>query len=331
MRAWIALAGSGYAFVVLLLSAVHVLAPQRSGILALSEVGAPFLFLLLLPLVPVALGYIAPRKRSWRRLLRVSLVACLAVAAVRFGPVWLSVPASAAGSPRISVTSWNVESGEAAPSAVVAVLRAAPEGIVALVELSKSQADAIRADDQLIRRFPYAELFPRDGSLGMGLLSSYPIVDSGRIADDPPLIWAHLDLGGGQTLGVVAAHPLPATMRPPLDYDASERDAQILAVRSIVDGMLGGPNPLVLAGDFNVTDREPGYGDLSRGLIDAHLEAGFGPGSTWRPDPIKWLPFGVLRIDMVFGGNGARPIAVAVDCTPRGSDHCLVQAELRLE
>jgi endonuclease/exonuclease/phosphatase (EEP) superfamily protein YafD len=115
-----------------------------------------------------------------------------------------------------------------------------------------------------------------------------------------------------------------------VDYNATPRDAQILTLRRTVDLLLAGGQPLILAGDFNVTDREPAYGDLARGLLDAHLEVGLGPGSTWRPNEIKWLPLGVARIDMVFGGNGVRPVSMTVDCTPRGSDHCLIRASMAL-
>ena len=209
-------------------------------------------------------------------------------------------------------------------------------GVVGLVELARPDADPIRADADIRARFPYQLLYPRDGSLGMGLLSSYPILESGRITDDPPVVWARLDLGGGRTLHVVVAHPLPATWHTlgplpiPVDFDATPRDTQIRTLRGTVDRLLADGQPLILAGDFNVTDREPAYADLAGGLLDAHLEVGLGPGSTWRPDEIKWLPLGVVRIDMAFGGNGVRPVSMAVDCTPRGSDHCLIRASMAL-
>jgi endonuclease/exonuclease/phosphatase (EEP) superfamily protein YafD len=170
----------------------------------------------------------------------------------------------------------------------------------------------------------------------MGLLSSYPILESGQIAEDPPVIWARLDVGGARPLSVIAAHPLPGSMGSlgplplPFDYDVGGRDAQIRTIRSLTERLLALGDPLILAGDFNVTDREPAYADLASGLLDAHLEVGLGPGSTWRPDAIKWLPLGFLRIDMVLAGNAARPVSSGVDCTLRGSDHCVVEALIAL-
>ena len=77
------------------------------------------------------------------------------------------------------------------------------------------------------------------------------------------------------------------------------------SIRSSASG-----TPLVLLGDFNTVDREVGYGELSAGLTDAQHAVGLGPGLTWRPEEIQWLPFGLLRIDDVFSANGLRPLSV---------------------
>lgn len=343
MRVWLCVFGSAWAVAVLTLSAVTAISPQRNGLLALAEIGAPFLLLSLLPFaVPAVwpLPLSRARVRRWVRVLRLCLVVALGVAVVRFGSVWVSIPprsadADAIGT-RVGVTSWNLETGQADPEAVIQQLRQAPKGVVGLVELAPANANPIRADDAVRALFPYQLLFPSDGSLGMGLLSSYPILESGRVKEDPPIIWARLDLGEGRTLSVVAAHPLPAqwhtlgSLPIPVDFDATTRDAQIRTLRETVDRLLVAGRPLILAGDFNVTDREPAYADLSRGLLDAHLETGLGPGSTWRPDEIKWLPLGIIRIDMAFGGNGVRPVSMAVDCTPHGSDHCFIRVSMAL-
>ena len=88
--------------------------------------------------------------------------------------------------------------------------------------------------------------------------------------------------------------------------------------------------PILLLGDFNTTDGEPIYADLASGMADVQRAVGWGPGSTWRIDAVKWLPFGLLRIDMVFAGNGVVPESITPDCAPRGSDHCIVRATVTL-
>lgn len=85
---------------------------------------------------------------------------------------------------------------------------------------------------------------------------------------------------------------------------------------------------MLVLGDLNVTDREPGYVEFSVALRDAHLEVGLGPGSTWRPGRLADLPLGVLRIDYVLTGGAARPLSIAADCMPDGGDHCLLEATI---
>lgn len=167
----------------------------------------------------------------------------------------------------------------------------------------------------------------------MALLSRYPISDQEALAD-PPAIRALLDVEG-ERIAVVAAHPLPARiatvtpLRLPIDFDASQRDDSIAAVRAFLDGASPADHRLLL-GDFNVTDREPAYRDLSMGLVDAHAEVGQGTGSSWRPARLKHLALGIVRIDFVFSSPGLRPTSISTDCTPRGSDHCLIVASLRV-
>jgi vancomycin resistance protein VanJ len=81
---------------------------------------------------------------------------------------------------------------------------------------------------------------------------------------------------------------------------------------------------VLVLGDYNVTDREPAYQTLARGLHDAHLEVGWGSGASWRPERFKGMPFGLLRIDYLFSAGGLSPVSITTDCTPRGGDHCLV-------
>lgn len=339
MRAWLTAAGICWVALVVLVGSATAVAPVRHGPLALAEIGLPFLLLSTLLFVPLAALRQRPGAAWPRRLtsaLRLALVAAAALAIVRLGPVWVSGPPSGLPEERLQLLSWNVESGQVDPAELLQQVAQAPRGVIVLVELSKADGTRLSGDAAVTARFPNQLLYPRDGSLGMGLLSSYPVLESGRRPESPAIIWARLDLGAGRSAVVIGAHPVPGDIRTfgslqiPLDYDATTRDADIRTLRSSVDTFLARGEPLLLAGDFNVTDREPAYADLAAGLLDAHLEVGLGPGSTWRPDPVKWLPLGLMRIDMVFAGNGARPVSMTADCTPRGSDHCLVRATLAL-
>jgi endonuclease/exonuclease/phosphatase family metal-dependent hydrolase len=150
------------------------------------------------------------------------------------------------------------------------------------------------------------------------------------------MLVARLETGDGPEPVVVVAHPVPAAFDWDPDgprlagYDPSHRDRQLAAIRDAIEPWVQDGDPIILLGDFNVVDRELGYADLASGLVDAQRAVGLGTGLTWRPPELEWLPFGLLRIDMVFSANGVRPLRIDVDCTPRGSDHCIVRATLEL-
>jgi vancomycin resistance protein VanJ len=309
------------------LSVINLAAPARIGPLALSQIVSPHLFAPIIVILPVMLTL---GSRRWQLAV---VVAAAVIGALRFGPGLVSLPAARdLGGFDVQVLSWNLETSLGVrPEAVVDQLRASEAGIVALQEVSPAVADAIEADAMIRELFPYRVLRPDDGVLGMALLSRYPISDQ-EVLTDPPAIRALLDVEG-ERIVVVAGHPLPARiatvtpLRLPIGFDATERDASITVVRRLLDDA-GPAEHQLLLGDFNVTDREPAYRDLAVGLVDAHAEVGQGTGSSWRPARLKHLPLGIVRIDFVFSSPGLRPTSVSTDCTPRGSDHCLIKASL---
>jgi endonuclease/exonuclease/phosphatase (EEP) superfamily protein YafD len=335
IRTLVTLAGVALAVGLVVVTIVNIVAPQRDGILALSQILAPYLFLLL---VPFLLLLTTPRLPG--RLLRWTTLVAAIVFLIRFVPVWValpgSAPAAASGAPRISVASWNLELGQPADAVVVDAIKALDADVMGLVELTPWNADAIAADPVLRKRYRTLELRPTEGSLGIGLLSRLPPIGEPRKYGDPPVLVQQLDAGNGRTLTVVVAHPLPGQIQAtaddtlPIGYDSTSRDRHLAQVRGIVDPILASGEPLLLIGDFNVVDREPAYDDLVRGLIDAQRAVGLGPGHTWRPDRLEWLPFGLLRIDYLFSANGVTPVSISPDCTPRSSDHCLLSGVMAL-
>ena len=316
--------------VILGLSVVDLIAPQRNGLLALADVMAPLLFLGLLVFLPLCL-----LRGAHARLLRVLIVVCAGVFMVRFLPGAVALPRAAdpAALP-VHATTWNLELGRADPGVVVETIRAMPAGIIGLVELTHAHSDPIAADPAIRLKFPFQVLKPRGGSTGLGLLSSWPIQDGWTFGFEPPILSATVTPEDGRSMAVVVGHPLPGRFGPGSSglptYDATGRDRAINQVRQAVDPILAAGIPLLLLGDFNVVDREVGYGDLSAGLVDAQHAVGLGPGLTWRPPAIEWLPFALLRIDAVFTANGLGPLDIGQDCTPRGSDHCILHATLEL-
>ncbi len=315
---------------VLALSAINLVAPQRNGILALTQVFAPYLFLGLLVFLPLCL-----LRRRGIGMLRLLMLACLVVFVLRFAPGTVAMPRAAdPGALQVPVTTWNLELGQADPAVVVDTISSMPAGLVGLEELTQAHADPIATDPAIRIRFPYQVLKPRAGSTGLGLLSSWPIETGWTFGYEPPILSATVTPEDGHPMAVVVAHPLPGSFgrgRFGLPtYDASGRDRDIGVLRQTIDPILAAGTPLALFGDFNTVDREVGYSELAAGLIDAQHAVGLGPGLTWRPPEIEWLPFGLLRIDHVYSANGLVPLDIEPDCAPRGSDHCIVRVTLQL-
>lgn len=317
-----------YSALVLALTVVHVVAPQRSGPLALTQVFEPHSYLPLVALLPLAAW-----RLGTRALVTVAVVALVGLA--RFGPGMVSLPQSAlAGESVVEVASWNLYQEHVESTLLVDVLLAADADIVGLQELQPSDVRAIEQSAELTERYPHRILRPNGGVRGMGLLSAFPLTerDAGR---DPPFVLADVALPDGRTMAALNGHPLPPRMGlmggvPPTSYDTSERDAHIAQLRALVQPNLEAGDPVLVIGDFNVTDREPAYWDLAAGLKDAHLETGLGTGSTLRPYHLAGGPLAVLRIDYVLTGGSARPISSSVDCVPGGGDHCLVRATVAI-
>ena len=91
----------------------------------------------------------------------------------------------------------------------------------------------------------------------------------------------------------------------------------------------GDPASSVVVGDFNAATTEPGFRAFD-GLLDAHAEAGVGPGFTWRPSSLEGLGLGFLRIDHVLTGAALRPTADRRGLPRLAGDHCRLYVTLEV-
>jgi endonuclease/exonuclease/phosphatase (EEP) superfamily protein YafD len=254
----------------------------------------------------------------------------LIFAIIAFGSEWVSEPRGRA--PDLTVWSWNLERGARSPAALIEALRSSTADVIALQELEPDHAGAIEADSVLLGRYPYRELAPDDGYLGIGLLSRYPLSDVERWRD-PAGISASVDAPEGE-VSMINAHPLPGRISTvlglPVGFDPSVRDADIARVRERVDAALARSERVLVVGDYNTSPTEPAYDVLAAGLRDAHVEVGQGPGWTWRPSRLEALPLGLLRIDLALIGPSLEPVSSRVDCSLPG-DHCRLVVELSID
>jgi endonuclease/exonuclease/phosphatase family metal-dependent hydrolase len=308
---------------------VHLFVPQRSGVLALTEVLEPFIVLTALVLVPLAL--------VGRERVGVAVVVVLLVTlGVRYAPgVLAHYPGEPPGN--LTVTAWNVEAGDYGGQRVLEGLAGTTSDLVGLEEFQPDMANALETDPTFAAAYPYRALYPNSIVLGVGLLSRYPILEQSSTvtdvaradASEPPYLRAVVVLLAGERLVVYVVHPLPGRIQTafgiPFALDTTKRDQDLATIRTAIDTDLSAGRAVLVMGDINTTTREPAFADFSKNLIDARY-AGPWPGLTWRWDPLKSLvPFGLLRIDYVL--TNMTPVDYSVRCTNL-SDHCIVSAGL---
>jgi endonuclease/exonuclease/phosphatase family metal-dependent hydrolase len=175
---------------------------------------------------------------------------------------------------------------------------------------------------------------PHSGAWGLAILSRYPV--SVVSSMEYP---ACLDLLVSTPQGrvhVIAAHPTHAVIptitsaRIPVGYDPSLRDGYIATIRTHIDSAIAAGDRVLVLGDFNTTPSEAEYRVLAAGLRDTHVEVGEGPGWTWRPSRIDFLPFGFLRIDLQLTAGAIRPASTSVDCSLPG-DHCRLFGDYEID
>ena len=293
---------------------VRTLIQFRTGPFAYVTIFEPHLFGLLALLAIVLL---------WaRRPIPAAIVAvALLVGVVRVGSEWISLPVETSPDDLVVIT-WNLHIGSRPPDeSVAALLRDDLEAdVVALQELTDDVAATIEADPAVDERYPYWLLYPTNNTLGMGVLSRYPL------AGPHPFVvrrawrsWSKRRVPRSRSSTRIRRRRDSRrwSLRPraprPRDRPCSRSDRRRTGARRSV----------IVVGDYNVTPTEPAYRDLVEGLRDVHTDAGLGPGWTWRPKRVEPLGIGVLRIDYVFAGPGLEPVSSSVRCPPTG-DHCLV-------
>lgn len=292
---------------------------------ALPGIVAPFLFLPLLILVPLAVWV---RSRRYR----LSVGALVLVFAASYGGLFLPrapISADPDATPLRVMTFNHLYLNRDLEDIKAAILRGDAD-IVALQELTLEVAEALRRD--LRGRYPHMDLRPALEATrtdGIGLLSRFPLADirydeayggqrvTVRVGErEVALINLHLNLPFGER----------ASDRF-LAYSARRRDPQLRALERAITSHTG---PFIVVGDFNLSDREPDYRRLERLMTDVYrrTRTGFGftfPAlGTFRGVPVPPL----VRLDYVWV-RGLEPVSAARDCRS-GSDHCLVVADVRL-
>ena len=292
---------------------------------AVSSIFAAQWFWPLAVLIPLA-----ARSRDWWLRLGVTLPGALFIGL--FWRRFLPRPQPNVVGRRLRVATYNICFLNQNPAAVAAAICALDADIVALQELTPHIAAGI--ERELSERYPFRALLPAERQHGLGLLSRWPILASSH---KPEYRGQHslIDIEG-VPLTLINVHPTIADIRwrtiigklsVLVGYGPGKRAGQIAA---LAQSLATTETDVVLAGDFNTSDREPMYRLIAQQVHDTFGEVGNGFGFTFptnfRSGLLRLLR-PLVRIDYIWYRGQLTPAQAQVVRANGGSDHCIVVAD----
>lgn len=318
---------------------LHALFGDRWSLLFLLSSFAPYWFAPL-PII-FAMAIVTRRREIW-----IGFVASIALGAWMYGGLFLpkSLPASP-NDATLTVMTYNMLGLNNQPNTIVTTIRASNADLIAIQEFNPFAADAIR--NELIEEYPYQILAPTWNVSGMGILSRYPIRATGETL---PGEW----VGSTQVVTIewretqiviLNVHPMPTNFglsdyffdADQVEWTIRERERDVQVIANFVAAQ---NKPVVVLGDFNLTDTSGAYQIITRSFTDAWREAGWGLGHTF-PAPNSAgesriaiagipLPTWLVRIDYVFHSHHWRAASAQIGQWDGVSDHRPVIAKLVL-
>ena len=320
-----------YSVVLLILALLWSLSNFQPWWLALTDIFAPYLFIPLVLLIPLALLM----RSVW---LRFSVLAATIVFIAAIGSYLLpSAPEQTYTEATLRVVTFNQLYANRDVDGIITAIRLQDADVVALQELSTAVTQA--AQEQLINEYPYQLMSPAERDLGLGLLSRYPFQ---VVPLDRGFMGQHVVVDvNGQLITVMNAHLSAPSIHTtnleqipeiPIirDYNTSRRSAELPGLLGMIDQIEG---PLIVAGDLNLSDREHGYTQLAERLQDTYRSTNYGFGFTFPNDLTVrgiTIPVPLIRIDYIWSSHHLTPLNTWVECDNGGSDHCMVIADMQV-
>jgi vancomycin resistance protein VanJ len=263
-----------------------------------------------------------------RRLALLSVVPLVGLALV-YGPYLLprSGVASADSGQELVVLTFNLKGATRSLDVVEAIIREADADVVGLQELSREAAEYL--ERELSDLYAYSALYPQENSIrGQGVLSRLAIRDDMYWPNERRLLGnQRLELAMPET--VIVFYNVHAT--PPFSFswgvNAAAHDA---ALSEVIDRVQDETLPVIVVGDFNMTDQFPAYSRLTAelGLVDTFRAAGRpGFGFTF-PSNLPVPP--LLRLDYIFHDSRFATSDAHVYGRSGPADHLPVLARLWL-
>jgi endonuclease/exonuclease/phosphatase (EEP) superfamily protein YafD len=286
-----------------------------------------FLELLLLPALLLFAVFLVLRQRRSTLALAPAVVAFL----ISYGPFLLPRQGKAVSpSATLTIMSFNLEAPDTQEAAALAqIIAAANADVVAVQELSPEAAAQFRT--LLAARYPYQALHPQQQDhSGQGVLSRFPLQhDEYWRYDEIAGALGHQRVEltiGRQQVVLYNSHVVPpVTLAPTLRPAAHIRALNNLLLRIESDS-----GPMLISGDFNMTDQFHGYRELNQRFSDAYRAVGaVGFGFTYPDNGIPFVP-PLLRLDYVFYDDAFTGISARVWPDSGPSDHLPLVAMLSL-
>jgi vancomycin resistance protein VanJ len=304
---------------------------DRFTIIALINYLAVYLFF---PLLLVVFAALACRKLRLGFGFLLGMLAFLWLWGAQFTPRILG---TLSDEPTLTVMTYNVLAWHEFTEPILKTIRAENPDILLLQELNWNLARTLETD--LGNLYPYQILEPMNAPNGIGVISKYPIQDSGK---NLPSHWMGgpqvLDLDwNGQTITLVNFHMFPTSSIMP--FDQVERSLRLREQEArLLDDLARRSDSVIMAGDANSSPLSSAYQIITSELHDAFREAGFGLGHTFpgskipesdRPHIGDWyVPPWLVRIDYVFHSNDWVTISARTARIDEVSDHRGVIVEL---
>jgi endonuclease/exonuclease/phosphatase (EEP) superfamily protein YafD len=281
----------------------------------------PWLYLPFIILLP---GILLLRRT---RLMLIIVAIPITLFCLTYGRLYLPSSSVHSSGPTFTVMTYNVLwKNNNADRLAAAIEEHAPD-VVGLQEILPSMGFAL--EERLAEHYPYRHL-----ENSYGILSRFPILQYGFYPLGDGGSWVQqmvLEIDGYQ-VNLLNAHPRSPPLEGfhpfglplgiPTGFLNQGRDADIRDVLRRIDRL---DDPLVVIGDFNLTDQQIMYEPLTSRLKDAHRERGWGMGFTFSRFPNIGLA--MWRIDYVFYSPDLVALR-AITGDYGGSDHRPVIAEL---
>lgn len=333
-RQFIQLVTYSYSGLILCYFILRVLFWDRFWIVALLSTFIP---LILLPIFLLPISSFFVIKKHWFTI--ISSIVCICLLSWMHLKYWSPSQIIPTGSPAIvKILSVNLSWNRTKPKTLINLVIQGKPDIICLQETTDRQINI--ALPKLKIFYPYQALAPN-----AILISKYPFILSENLHLAGHKEWQQraiininqqeIVIYNVQTISPwMGQQKIFSFFKFPV-YEYAKRSAEI---QDLVQRIKKETSPVIVAGDFNLTDQTQDYYQLKTILQDSFQTSGFGFGFTW-PDgwdlsllikSLKWkLNYPLFRIDYIWYSKdwGSKSVQVLPST---GSEHLPIAAELIL-